>query len=1222
MQTTDQTYPTVSENILAQDIDLTINNQRVSTQTLIHPGHPTQTRISSSEDLPHSYITSSSPRSSLSSNPPCLDTPPLLQPININFNSQHLIKPQSISVSQNCHQPTYPVSTLSPHFSNTPRDSSTSSSRGSSSNRSTSKTGSDRSSPICSVEDPSIKALWTTSAKAAPPSHGSNIPYPSSPFNLQSPKTTNHNQSINSSAAAAQSEEFLGHSRLHTERQYRTPSLSTTADPWNSQSTHLGPFVASEGRDSSDLTRNYHETRLTYGPVGNSPDPLRAMSVNMPRLMETRTDLISDIATDNVKQEEHQDFDTKQNYPLSPSGSIFVDNPVSQLQNARPFGSSRLQTRTLRAPSDDHVSHAPSSTVGSSALDDDIASLRPNSHTNRIGQIGRLSLDSINAKPFQPASLSVPNNKANPMLNNIWAQPVQTPTSSSSGASEYDLHSPLASQPPPAGPRSDLLSAHLTNTQSLIGSPVSLIDFNGSNSSAFDRHYQSSMSPTSPGGGMFGPNSLPAAFYGGPWHGSSSNTNNQQNGSGLDDERTGRSKARDILGARPTPIGRDSSVGSIGSPGSSSVRSGIGLSNMSPFTGTSLLPSSSIAFGGPFGATHHSSTGFRSSRIRDSSLGAIGTGRTNLRPAGSTANSSGAIGTGLGLGSSHDFLGSHSGMGGYASSHHDSWFLGGRSLSNDLDEDDEFAPPTKSGATSRRHSVAAFSGRSLVQGLDYVSAARPYLSTNSNPINEKKNQHDKNGARGSVDSLGAPDHTRMGSHQMMFGSGALALTEDDLLLSSDLNSLNLHDLEDHHRPQNHNHSPSFEFHHSSNTNQPTRPFHRDHIGSIEQQQSNLSSQQLMMPWCNQPPQLVRPGGNGVGGPVFRERKSSFSAGDPFSASAQAAKFFASQAAGVGGQQQPDNNTMTSPLRSRFPFGHAGNGSQAPPTSALSGPPVTTFSNSGLLSTQSAQHSQHAGGIGGGLDPASAPMFYPSSAFHPQATSSPLLGPSGNGTFGAIYSASTPGPGPHELGELGKGVPLRSLSKNCKLYIVEFKGARKDLFYFIMGDGMEVVRKGDMVIVEADRGKDLGKVIDDEIMVEEVVEFQQRQLEIALEAAANKADAGAKMSGGGGGNAASISRMTKEIHPKRIYGKATIHDTQLLQQKIQDENKALSLCRSKALQRGLKMEIQYAEWQWDRRKLTFFFVADKRIDFRDLVKDLFRTWKTRIWMCSVGPDRER
>lgn len=64
-------------------------------------------------------------------------------------------------------------------------------------------------------------------------------------------------------------------------------------------------------------------------------------------------------------------------------------------------------------------------------------------------------------------------------------------------------------------------------------------------------------------------------------------------------------------------------------------------------------------------------------------------------------------------------------------------------------------------------------------------------------------------------------------------------------------------------------------------------------------------------------------------------------------------------------------------------------------------------------------------------------------------------------------------------------------------------------------------------------------------------------------------------------------------------------------KAQDEAKALALCRSKALAKGLAMEITAAEWQWDRRRLTFYFVADKRVDFRELVRELFRIWK-------VGP----
>lgn len=47
-----------------------------------------------------------------------------------------------------------------------------------------------------------------------------------------------------------------------------------------------------------------------------------------------------------------------------------------------------------------------------------------------------------------------------------------------------------------------------------------------------------------------------------------------------------------------------------------------------------------------------------------------------------------------------------------------------------------------------------------------------------------------------------------------------------------------------------------------------------------------------------------------------------------------------------------------------------------------------------------------------------------------------------------------------------------------------------------------------------------------------------------------------------------------------------------------------------------MRILDAEYQFDRHKLTFFFEADQRIDFRDLVSELFSQYKTRIWMQQV------
>jgi len=94
-------------------------------------------------------------------------------------------------------------------------------------------------------------------------------------------------------------------------------------------------------------------------------------------------------------------------------------------------------------------------------------------------------------------------------------------------------------------------------------------------------------------------------------------------------------------------------------------------------------------------------------------------------------------------------------------------------------------------------------------------------------------------------------------------------------------------------------------------------------------------------------------------------------------------------------------------------------------------------------------------------------------------------------------------------------------------------------------------------------------------------------------------------------------------------------------KTQEEMRALLTCQNKIRQKKLPMEVVDAEYQWywdatnqkyeipklffffflpwnnrDRRKLTFSFVADKRIDFRELVRELFKVYKTRIWMCLV------
>ncbi|KAG8961627.1 hypothetical protein FRC03_005137 [Tulasnella sp. 419] len=229
---------------------------------------------------------------------------------------------------------------------------------------------------------------------------------------------------------------------------------------------------------------------------------------------------------------------------------------------------------------------------------------------------------------------------------------------------------------------------------------------------------------------------------------------------------------------------------------------------------------------------------------------------------------------------------------------------------------------------------------------------------------------------------------------------------------------------------------------------------------------------------------------------------------------------------------------------------------------------------------------------------------------------------------SVTSPTTPGSA-NSLSELGRGVPLHSIAASTPLFIVEFKAGRSDLFFCADPGLNNQIRVGDLVIVEADRGKDLGKVVNAGITGEEVERFQRMQIQNQLAMQAQ-----GLIPGGGGEDgeigqpgspttpSGSISKSgfsTKELMPKRIYAKAQPQDTQLLLSKMQDEQKALQLCQTKVRAKKLPMEVVDAEYQWDRRKLTFYFVADRRIDFRELVRELFRLYKTRIWMaCLQGP----
>lgn len=149
--------------------------------------------------------------------------------------------------------------------------------------------------------------------------------------------------------------------------------------------------------------------------------------------------------------------------------------------------------------------------------------------------------------------------------------------------------------------------------------------------------------------------------------------------------------------------------------------------------------------------------------------------------------------------------------------------------------------------------------------------------------------------------------------------------------------------------------------------------------------------------------------------------------------------------------------------------------------------------------------------------------------------------------------------------LGKGLSLGQLPHRGSLYMVEFKAGRSDLFYTSENSGLNL-KTGDLVMVEADRGKDLGKITNDYITPQQIQALQAQQAENAV--------LQAQQDGGNGGH-----RAPKEIHPKRIFGLAQSSEIAQLVSKNQDEIEAMIMCQTKVRQKRLPMEVVNAEYQW-------------------------------------------
>ncbi len=93
---------------------------------------------------------------------------------------------------------------------------------------------------------------------------------------------------------------------------------------------------------------------------------------------------------------------------------------------------------------------------------------------------------------------------------------------------------------------------------------------------------------------------------------------------------------------------------------------------------------------------------------------------------------------------------------------------------------------------------------------------------------------------------------------------------------------------------------------------------------------------------------------------------------------------------------------------------------------------------------------------------------------------------------------------------------------------------------------------------------------------------------------------------------------KIIQPlKPVIRIATEEDDNTNIENIEKEKEAFDICLDKIKKHGLKMKLIDSEYTFDKNKLLFYFTADGRIDFRDLVKDLAAIFRTRIELRQIG-----
>ncbi|MFA6990084.1 MAG: regulatory iron-sulfur-containing complex subunit RicT [Candidatus Gastranaerophilaceae bacterium] len=156
--------------------------------------------------------------------------------------------------------------------------------------------------------------------------------------------------------------------------------------------------------------------------------------------------------------------------------------------------------------------------------------------------------------------------------------------------------------------------------------------------------------------------------------------------------------------------------------------------------------------------------------------------------------------------------------------------------------------------------------------------------------------------------------------------------------------------------------------------------------------------------------------------------------------------------------------------------------------------------------------------------------------------------------------------------------------NAEYFEVVFKGNGKKVFHNINNLTLKL---DDFVVVESEDGNDLGRVID-----------YGSKTELKLKCSVESCIC---------------------IH--NLIRQPDLEELKLFNRKFADEHDVLITTRDIVDRYGFDMKVTEAHWQIDRQRLTIYFTAPQRIDFRELVKDLARTFKSRIELRQISSREE-